>query len=192
MPTDANAAAGDGSAVPVRFDRRIDLRMPLTIAALLAAVVSLFSWLAYVEIRDEAMSSANLRLGDVSHRLADITGKSMAALLDATNKFSARQELKDAFGAPAAELDAKTRAYLDPLVKHNTQLMALELWNPDGTLRLAVLNDDYPGAATCGGVAPSWADPEHASIGGLKKLGKEVLLPVSGPVRGDKGVVGTV
>jgi signal transduction histidine kinase len=187
-----NAETEDDRPGSIAFFRRIDVRLPLSIAFLLAGVVSLVTCLAYVEIRDEAAMAASMRLEEVSRRLADLTTRSTTGTLEATGKFAARQEILDAFAASAEDTEGTARSFLEPIVKGNAQNLAIELWNADLTPRLLVSNTDVPGASEVGGVVPTWAGAENPTLGPLRPFGKEVLLSISAPVRRDESLIGHV
>ena len=114
--------------------RRIEWQLPLTISALLMAVVSALAWVAYREVRRTAFESAGERLTAVSRQLGTMFGQAtqvrFSENLTVANDSAVRAVLRSATGTRVPAPAALQRLLASP----SPTLIAVQVWNAGGDL----------------------------------------------------------
>jgi len=166
----------------VRRLRRIEIRLPLSIVAVLALTVGAFSVMAYREVRDSALLAAENRLTDVARRIHDLLQPAVEERYAETGAFVDRPEVVAAVEASPDSSEALD-AVLREVLAAGGQVDRVTLWRRDGDRVAEVIRDSAL-------VADSSRFPEWASglpaVSGIRASGDVAWYEVAVPItRGD-------
>lgn len=153
---------------PLGRPRRVEWRLPLTIAALLAVVVGVFTWAAYREVRAIAFGAAEERVLDVAGQLAQILSGSVAGFITESVSVADAPLLEEALDRPSPHALERAQAELNYQLDELDQVRAVELWDTEGVL-VANARRNGEGTADSGlATFPEWAEGHTAAVSGFR------------------------
>jgi len=181
--------AGPKREIPgVRRLRRIEVRLPISIAAVLSLTVGAFSLMAYREVRESALVTAGERLSDVARQIDDLLQTSVRQRNAEAREIAARPELRAAVGDTRGQpqvASVEVHATLRSLLGSSAQLERVTLWRASGARVAEVTRDGAVLADTSG--FPAWAG-EEPSVSDIRASGDIAWYEIAAPV----GANGTV
>ena len=110
----------------------IRLRLPLLICGLILAVLSVYTALAYREVRRGAILNASDRLHNVSRQLTDLLGVSVAQLRNITKAAADDPATKAYIRAPDGQTEKALLTRLQKLADPASSRLGVELWDEVG------------------------------------------------------------
>lgn len=175
---------------------QLQWQLPLTIAAVLVAVVVLFAWAAYREVQGAAVRAAGQRLDDVALQLQSLLAQGAAARLTETSALASDSSVRIAVTATPGEAPGGALARLEQLQASSRQIVAVGLWDATGTLLLSASRNDSSDTPALSGMSgltfPSWLAGDTARVGPLESTGDVVWYDVGAAIRHDGRALGYV
>ncbi|MFL5483193.1 MAG: ATP-binding protein [Gemmatimonadaceae bacterium] len=110
----------------------IQLRLPLSMTALLAAAVIAAMGFAYAQVRRSAVNAANERLKRATDQIADMLATSATRMGGALRREGQRPELGAFLLARTSANHARAAATLDSITARSKQIVDLQLWDARG------------------------------------------------------------
>ena len=110
----------------------IQLRLPLSMTALLAAAVIAAMGFAYGEVRRSAVSAANERLKRSTDQIADMLATSATRMSGALRREGQRPEFAAFLATRSSAAHARAAATLDSMTARSQQIVDLQLWDAQG------------------------------------------------------------
>src|SRR5690349_4403414 len=146
----------------------IQVRLPLSMTALLTAAVVAAMGFAYGQVRRSSIGAANERLKHSSDEVAQMLGTTAASMGGAMRREAQKPEWIAALSAPTKSNHARASASLDSMRSRSTQIVDFQLWDARGAVVVS---------------SPTSKSPVPADI-------KSELLRID-PAR-DSGIVGRI
>lgn len=171
--------------------RRLASQLPLAITLVVLVVVSVFSWLAYREVRTAALSGAGERLEDIAGLLVERLESSAVTVKSTIQEYAADTTLVDAITGEGPVTEP-LRERLEALRSSSAQIDVVEVWTAEGTsvVRLGE-GDDAPSSSEAT-TFPRWLAGDEPAISGFATDGEQAWYDVAAPVRDESGAVGYV
>jgi PAS domain S-box-containing protein len=169
--------------------RRLQWQLPLSIAALLLAVVAALSWSAYREVRSSALRAASERMQDAARQFEILLAQSVSLRLAEVRELAGDALLVESVADEAPVPEAVRAAFED--LRASGPQVTVTLWDASG----AVL---YDGRAPeieplpIGRSFPDWAVAEETAVSGFFSHGEVVWFEVAAAVREADRIVGYV
>jgi signal transduction histidine kinase len=167
--------------------RRIGWQLPLTIAALLLAVVGLFSWAAYREVRHAVLAAAEDRLAHAGRQLAALMAQANQMRLAETRRLAADPAVVEAV---AGGNSLPARRALDRFTDSVTAPVTLELFDAAGNRVIDTRSGRADSLPVLEPAYPAWSS-DSTAVSGLRAMGDTIWYDVAAPVesRGGRGVL---
>ncbi|HKR07559.1 MAG TPA: ATP-binding protein [Gemmatimonadaceae bacterium] len=115
----------------------IQLRLPLSMTALLAAAVIAAMGFAYAQVRRSAVSAANEKLKRSTEQVAELLATSATGMGGAMRREGQKPEFSAFLTNSSAATRARAAAALDSMPGKSKQLVDVQLWNDKGETVLA-------------------------------------------------------
>ncbi|HJP87336.1 MAG TPA: ATP-binding protein [Gemmatimonadaceae bacterium] len=115
----------------------IQLRLPLSMTALLTAAVVAAMGFAYVQVRRSSIGAANERLKRSTDEVAQMLGTTAGSMGGAMRREAQKAEWIAALSAPTKTNRARAAALLDSTRAKSRQIVDLQLWDAKGDLVLS-------------------------------------------------------
>ncbi len=181
----------------------IQWKLPLAIGALWLVALAALGWTAHRQIVDVERAAATERLATISRQLADGIEADAARTLETVRVIAARPPLAD-FLRPRAGTDLplpltdpqtvdKVAAALADTGRRRERVAATELWDLAGR-RLVTSGRDSAAIARLETrpLLAVLATGDSAVVGGFRRLGDSLVIPLAAPVRDGGRPIGYV
>jgi PAS domain S-box-containing protein len=167
----------------MRLRLPIEVKLPLFIGGLLAAVIGGFAWAAYSAVRRSAIDAAGERLARVTGLLRDNLRDGLPQRLAEAQGLAARPEVRRYLRDPTGSARAPATAALTRLASLDSLNAAFEVWDSTDRRILAVGRPRPPLSFPDSRARADSASGAHgAAIGPLGLVGASVFFPVIAPV----------
>lgn len=165
------------------MNTRISLRLPITIAALLAAAIAAFAALAYNEMRRSAEEQSSERARSASAQIALLLTPGIQARQRDAASVARDSTLLAALAAPTARSLDAARERLERLQEASPVHDAVELWDTDGNLLVEVAAPDSLRVPAARGVPPRLTDADSVGIGQIMSDSGMTWFDVTAAIR---------
>jgi PAS domain S-box-containing protein len=173
------------SALPIRY------KVPLLVCGLLLAGAIASSWVAYVELRRAALTTAYERLADATGQLTERLVTSADRRKGQTARLAAHSAVVAYMRAPEVARSAAAAAVLDSVSGEGEAVATVELWGADGTLRLAA-GEPHPSfdPESARQLLSRFTAGDSAIVGPFRTVTDTALYATAAPVISDGTVLG--
>ncbi|HEX6627414.1 MAG TPA: ATP-binding protein [Gemmatimonadaceae bacterium] len=166
----------------------IQMRLPLSMTALLAAAVIAAMAFAYVQVRRSAVGVAQERLKRVTEQVADLLQTSATNMGGAMRREAQKPEIVSFFASPSATVSGRAAAAVDSMRKKSTQIIDIQLWDTRGeTVLSSPANRSAVPAAIRSELLRINPARDSGIVGRIHLVADTPVFVVAAPVmRGDK------
>ncbi|HJQ54468.1 MAG TPA: ATP-binding protein [Gemmatimonadaceae bacterium] len=132
VPAQREPAIDSGAMASVTNFQSIQLRLPLSMTALLATAIIAAMVFAYVQVRRSAVGAAQERLDKVTGQVADMLQTSIARMGGAIRRDAEKPEFSSFLAAPSPATRAAATKLLTTMRASTKQFVDISLWNERG------------------------------------------------------------
>ena len=166
----------------------IRLRLPLLICGLILGVLSVYTALAYRELRRGALLNARDRLHNVSRQLTDLLGASVGQLRNITQAAADDPATKAYIRAPESATEQALLTRFQKLADPTSSRVGVELWDEAGHRIVTTYDSLAPFELTAAReLIRSLSDTEQVSVGWVRLEAGKAYLSVIARVRENVG-----
>lgn len=170
----------------------IQTRLPLLICLLLLSTMIIFSWTAYIGIKDASLNAGRERLRSLTDQLSSMFQQSTHAITAATHTAATQAGIVDYLSSGGKTSREAALATLEKL-RQDTLFHLVQLLNAG---RVNVLQSGKTTTAItitpARALTAAAAGPEYASIGKIYTVGDSMYYPVVAAVMDEKKPIGYI
>jgi PAS domain S-box-containing protein len=169
----------------------IQLRLPLSMTALLATAIVAAMAFAYVQVRRSAVRSAEDRLDKVTNQVTAMLTTSLARMGGTMRRDADKPELRAFLATPSPATRATAAIAIKSIRGASTQIVDIELWNDRGEMVMSSepARDPMPRAAKAG-ILGIDARHDSAAVAPLHLVADTPVFAVGAPVIDNGKVLG--
>jgi signal transduction histidine kinase len=170
----------------------IQQRLPLLICLLLLSVMVIFSWTAYIGVKDASLKAGRERLMSLTGQLSSLFQQSAHVITTATHTAATQESILDFLRSDGKQSWNEATTAMNKL-RQDTIFRLVELLNAD---RAPIFRSGDTGLTIKANLRPvlqaATVGPEFTSIGKIYKAGDSMYYPVVAAVMDEKKPLGYI